>query len=207
VVNDVVYNGPLRPRPVDHDLYVPLELGGPGAFSLAIQTTVDPATLIDPLSRELGRLASSSPQHWISTMEGELGLQYRDAQLYASLSGIYGVAAALLAVLGIYSVLANNVARRHRELGVRMAIGAQASDIIRLVLSEGVRTLLIGVALGAALAAMGSQLLTGLLYGVAPSDPVTFTLVSVGLLAAGLVACLIPSVRASRVSPLDALRS
>lgn len=207
VVNDVVYNGPLRPRPVDHDLYVPLELGGPGAFSLAIHTTVDPATLIEPLSRELGRLTSSSPQHWISTMEGELGLQYRDAQLYASLSGIYGVAAALLAVLGIYSVLANNVARRHRELGVRMAIGAQASDIVGLVLSEGVRVLLVGVALGAALAAMGTRLLTGLLYGVAPGDPVTFTVVSLGLVAAGLVACLIPSVRASRISPLDALRS
>lgn len=140
-------------------------------------------------------------------MEGELGLQYRDAQLYASLSGIYGVAAALLAVLGIYSVLANNVARRHRELGVRMAIGAQASDIVRLVLSEGVRTLLVGVAFGAGVAALVTQMLTGLLYGVAPGDPLTFAAVSVGLVVAGLIACLIPSVRASRVSPLEALRS
>lgn len=207
IVNDVAYHGPLRQRPANHDLYVPLELGGGGAFSIAVHTSVDPASLIEPLSRELGRLASSSPQHWISTMEGELGLQYQDARLYASLSGIYGVAAALLAVLGIYSMLANNVAGRHRELGVRMAVGAQASDIVRLVLGEGVRTLALGVALGGALAALGARLLGGLLYGVTPGDPVTFAIVSIGLLGAGLVACLIPSVRASKVSPLRALRA
>lgn len=205
VVNDVVYNGPLRPR-VDLDVYVPLERGGAGALSLAIHTTVDPASLIEPLSRALGRLAPMSPQHWISTMEGELGLQYRDAQLYASLSGVYGAAAALLAVLGIYSVLANNVARRHRELGVRMALGAQASDVVRLVLAEGARTLVAGLVLGAALAGVGTRLLTGLLYGVAPVDPITFGAVAAGLLAAGLAACAVPSVRAARVNPLDALR-
>jgi ABC-type antimicrobial peptide transport system permease subunit len=206
IVNDVVYNGPLRQRPVDHDLYVPLEAGGPGAFSLAIQTNVNPASLIEPLSRALGRIASSSPQHWISTMEGELALQYRDAQLYASLSGIYGGAAALLAVLGIYSVLANNVARRHRELGIRLAIGARGSDIVRLVLAEGARTLAIGVVLGAALAGFGTRLLTGLLYGVAPGDPRTFAAVSIALVSAGFIACLVPSVRASRINPLEALR-
>lgn len=206
IVNDVVYHGPLRQRTANHDLYVPLESGGSGAFSIAIQTSVDPVSLIEPLSRELGRLAASSPQHWISTMEGELGLQYRDARLYASLSGIYGVAAALLAVLGIYSVLANNVAGRHREFGVRMAVGAQASDIVRLVLAEGARTLIVGVALGGALAALGARLLGGMLYGVAPGDPVTFAVVSIGMVGAGLTACLIPSVRASRVNPLQALR-
>jgi putative ABC transport system permease protein len=205
VVNDVVYNGPLRPRP-DLDVYVPLERGGAGALSIAIHTTVDPASLIEPLSRELGRLASTSPQHWISTMEGELGLQYRDARLYASLSGVYGTAAAILAVLGIYSVLANNVARRHRELGVRMALGAQASDVVRLVLGEGARTLVAGLVAGAALAVFGTRLLAGLLYGIAPTDPVTFAVVAAGLLAAGLVACAVPSIRASRVNPLDALR-
>lgn len=206
VVNDVVYNGPLRPRPTDHDLYVPLERGRAGAFSLAIDTTVDPASLIEPLSRALGRLAPSSPQHWISTMEGELALQYRDAELYASLSGIYGGAAALLAVLGIYSVLANNVARRHRELGVRIAVGARASHIVTLVLAEGARNLVIGVAVGVVLAAFGTRLLAGLLYGVSPGDPLTLAVVAAGLVVAGLAACAVPSMRAARVDPLEALR-
>jgi predicted permease len=207
IVNDVVYNGPLRPRPADHDLYVPLERGGPGALSIAIHTDVDPATLVEPLSRELGRLAPSSPQHWISTMAGELGLQYRDAQLYASLSGGYGAAAALIAVLGVYSVLANAVARRHREIGVRMAVGAGAADIARLVLGEGARTLCIGAICGALLSLFAVRLLGGLLYGIAPADPLTFTLVGVGLVVAGVAACAVPSLRASRVDPLSALRS
>jgi predicted permease len=207
VVNDVVYNGPLRPRPAELDLYVPLERGGAGTLSLAIQTRVDPATLIDPLSRELGRLAPSSPQHWISTMSGELGLQYRDAELYATLSGVFGITAAVLAVLGIYSVLANNVARRHKEIGVRMAVGARAADIRRLVLIEGARTLAVGVAIGAGVTLLASRLLAGLLHGVAPNDPATFAVVASALMLLGLAACAVPSMRASRIDPLQALRS
>lgn len=207
VVNDVVYNGPLRPRAANHDVYVPLERGGSGALSIAIHASIDPSSLIEPLSRALGELAPSSPQHWVSTMDGELRLQYRDAELYAALSGVYGVAAAVLAMLGIYSVLANAVARRHRELGVRMAVGARAVDIIRLVLFEGARTLAWGVALGVVLAVFGARLLSGLLYGIAPNDPSTYVLVALGLIAAGLVACLVPSLRAARVDPVRALRA
>lgn len=206
VVNDVVYNGPLRPRPADHDLYVPIERGGPGAFSIAIETTVDPATLVDPLSRELGRLAPTSPQHWISTMEGELALQYRDARLYASLSGLYGAAAALVALLGIYSVLANDVARRHRELGVRMAVGAGAADIVRLVLRDGARNLIAGVVTGVGLASVSTRLLAGLLHGVTPGDLVTLAVVAGGLIAGGLIACAVPARRAARIDPLVALK-
>jgi putative ABC transport system permease protein len=207
VVNDVLYNGPLRARPADLDVYVPLERGGLGALSIAIHTDVDATTLIGPLSRELGRLAPSSPQHWISTMQAEMGLQYQDARLYASLSGIYGGAAMLLAVLGIYSVLANNVARRRRELGVRVAVGAQSSDILRLILSEGARTLAVGIVFGVGLSLAAARLLTGLLYGVLPGDPLTFTVVGASLLDIGLCAALVPSFRAARVDPIVALRA
>jgi predicted permease len=207
VVNDVVYNGPLRPRAADHDLYVPLELGAPGPLSIAIHTRVDPATLIEPLSRELGRLAPTSPQHWISTMQDELGLQYRDAQLYASLSGVFGASATLLALLGIYGVLANSIARRHRELGVRMAVGARGSDIARLVLAEGARMLVSGVTLGTALALGASRLVSGLLYGVGPSDPMTYLVVAALLFLMGMTACIVPSIRAAKLDPLKALRT
>jgi predicted permease len=206
IVNDVIYNGPLQARPAEHDVYVPIERGGPGALSIAIHTNVDAASLIAPLSRSLGQLAPSSPQHWISTMEEELALQYRDAQLYASLSGIYGGAAALLAILGIYSVLANNVARRQREIGIRIAVGAQARNIVSLILADGARTLAAGVVVGAALSMFAARLLQGLLYGVVPADPVTFLVAAAGLVAAGLGACAIPSARAAKVDPLTALR-
>jgi ABC-type antimicrobial peptide transport system permease subunit len=203
----VQYHGPLRPRPADYDVYVPLERSPSGPFSVAVHTDVDPETLVEPLSRELGRLAPTSPQHWISTMEGELGLQYRDARLYASLSGAYGAAAALIASLGIYSVLANHVTRRRREIGLRLAVGARPSDIVRLVLLEGARTLAAGLVAGAALAALTTRLLEGLLYGVIAGDAVTFVVVAAILLAAGLAACALPSWRAGRVDPLIALRS
>jgi ABC-type antimicrobial peptide transport system permease subunit len=140
-------------------------------------------------------------------MEDELALQYQDARLYASLSGVYGGSAALVALFGIYSVLAHNVARRHRELGVRMAIGARSADIVRLVLAEAVRTLVIGVAVGAVLAMAATRLVAGLLYGVVPGDPLTYAVVAAALVAAGIVACAVPSIRAARVDPLTALRS
>lgn len=207
VVNDVVYHGPLRPRAADHDVYVPLERGDAGTLSIAVHTSVDPATLIEPLSRELGRLAPSSPQHWISTMEGEMALQYRDARLYASLSGVYGGAAAMLAVLGIYSVLAHQVARRRRELGVRIAIGARATDIVRLVLAEGLGSVALGIVIGLGLSLAASRLVAGLLYGVAPGDPFSITLVAAAMIAASVAAALVPSLRAARVDPLTALRT
>jgi ABC-type antimicrobial peptide transport system permease subunit len=188
-------------------VYVPLELGGPGALSLAIHSDVDPASLIDPLARELGRLAPTSPQHWISTMEGELALQYRDAQLYATLSSVCGISAALLAVLGLSSMLSHHVARRRRELGVRLAMGARAADVAGLVLVEGARTLTIGVLVGAAIALAGTRLLAGLLYGVVANDPLTYVLVGAGIVASGLLASAVPALRAGRIDPLRALRA
>ncbi len=206
VVNDVRYHGPLQPRPADYDVYVPIERGGPGALSIAVHTSVAPASLIAPLSRALGTLAPTSPQHWISTMEDELGLQYRDARLYASLSGVYGAAAGILAALGIYSVLANNVARRTREIGVRMAIGAGTRQIVSMVLGEGLRTLAVGAAAGLVLSLLAGRVVAGLLFGVAAQDPRTLALVTGLLFAGGLLAAAVPSMRAARVNPLTALR-
>ena len=139
-------------------------------------------------------------------MEDELGLQYRDARLYASLSGVYGAAAGILAALGIYSVLANNVARRTREIGVRMAIGAGTRQIVSMVLGEGLRTLAVGAAAGLVLSLLAGRVVAGLLFGVAAQDPRTLALVTGLLFAGGLLAAAMPSMRAARVNPLTALR-
>jgi predicted permease len=201
IVNDVIYNGPLRARPVDHDIYVPIERGMPGTLSVAIQTSVDPSSLAGPLSRELGRLAPTSPQHWISTMEEELSLQFRDARLYAWLSGIYGATAVALAVLGVYSVLAHSVTRRRHEFGVRMAVGATSADILRLVAGEGARTIAAGVFLGVISAVWCTRLLGGLLFGIPSTDPITYVSAGILLAVAGLAAVIVPAWRASRMKP------
>ncbi len=206
VVEDIRYHGPLSDRKADYDLYIPIDQAPQSVMSFAIHSSVDPATLIQPIQRELGKLAPTSPQHWISTMKDELALQYGDARFYAYLTGVYAICAILLAGLGIYSVLANSVSRRFGELGIRMAIGAQGRDIVSLVLGQGMRTLVVGVAVGCVFAAFGSKLVASLLYGVAPSDPVTFAVVATALVILGLVACYLPAKRATRADPMVVLR-
>lgn len=206
IVEDVRFRGPLAARRVDCDVYLPIEQAPSQVLSFAVHTAVDPATLLEPLKRELGSLAPSSPLHWISTMEEELAGQYRDARLYAHLTAVYGASAALLAFLGIYALLAQFVSRRIVELGIRMAVGAGGSDVVRLVLGEGMATVAGGVAMGAGLAALASPLLGSLLYGMPPNDPGTFAAVGLGVLALGAGACLLPVRRAVRVDPLVALR-
>jgi putative ABC transport system permease protein len=112
----------------------------------------------------------------------------------------------LLASVGLYGVLAFSVAQRTREIGIRMALGAQAGDVLRLVLRQGLGLSLVGVAVGIAASLAGTRVLRGLLYGVAPTDPATFAAVALLLVTVALVACLIPARRALRVDPVVALR-
>src|SRR5262249_50090699 len=132
VVRDVLYRGP---RPIagrlgnGYEIYVPLAQAPGQTLSTAVVTAGDPAALSPALPRELGRLAPTSPLHWISTMEEELGSEVTDSRFHAFLTGGYSLCALLLAALGIYGMLANAVDRRQAELGVRMAAGARGSDI------------------------------------------------------------------------------
>jgi putative ABC transport system permease protein len=210
VVEDIMYKGP---RPVHEDtqthyeMYVPLAEFPSPILSTAIITQANPAAMSLPLQRELGRLAPTSPQHWISTMDEELANQYMDTRFYAYLTAGYSVCALLLAALGIYGVLANSVSRRFGELGVRMAVGAQGSDIVRLVLGQGLRTLLLGLALGAGIAILGTKLVASILYGLTPTDPLTYATVASILIAIGLLACYLPARRATQIDPAVVLRS
>jgi putative ABC transport system permease protein len=210
VTKDISYRGP-RPIHADrlthYEIYVPLAQFPGQILSTAVITEADPATMSLPLQRELSRLAPTSPLHWISTMDEELANQYMDTRFYAYLTTGYSVCALLLAALGIYGVLANSVSRRQGELGIRMAIGAQGSDIVRLVVGQGMRTLLLGLVLGAAIAVLGTKLVASILYGLTPSDPLTFTAVAAVVLLIGLVACYLPARRATQVDPGSVLRN
>jgi putative ABC transport system permease protein len=209
IVKDILYKGPrpLAGGAITHyEIYVPLPQSPSPTLSTAVVTEGDPALLSLPLQRELGRLAPNSPLHWISTMEEELRGQYTDSRFYAYLTSGYSVCALLLAVLGIYGVLANSVSRRFRELGIRMANGAQGSDIVRLVVGQGMRILLLGLLFGAVVAILGTKLLASLLYGVGASDPTSFSVVASIFLLLGLAACYLPARRATKVDVMTALR-
>ena len=122
--------------------------------------------------------------------------------LFAALAGL----AILLASVGIYSVLAYSVRTRTREIGVRMALGARTGDILRLILREGMRPTLTGVAVGAVGAFALGNVLTKLIYGVSPTDPITFVAVALLLILVAAAACAIPAYRATQVQPVTALR-
>jgi ABC-type antimicrobial peptide transport system permease subunit len=129
-----------------------------------------------------------------------------DARFRSTLLGLFGILALVLATVGTYSVLAYVVAQRTHEIGIRMALGAQRRDVLRLVVGQGMRAVLIGVAIGIAAALALSRLLAQLLYGVGDRDPLTFIGVSLLLTFVSLLACYIPARRAMRVDPMVALR-
>jgi len=120
---------------------------------------------------------------------------------------VFGVLALLVAAVGLYSVIAYNVVQRTHELGVRVALGAQSPDVVRLVLGEGARVSLAGVVIGLIAAGTGARYVGPLLFGVSPRDPVVFAGVALSLMAVALLASLLPAWRAARVDPSVALRA
>ena len=125
----------------------------------------------------------------------------------AALFSAFGFLALLLATIGIYGLKAYDVSRRTREIGIRMALGATRGDVERLVMREGLRTTLAGLAIGLLLAAGLGRLLASLLYRVSPFDPIVIAIAAVTLSTAAMLACYLPARRATRIVPLEALRS
>ena len=154
----------------------------------------------------LWQLDRQLPVDRIRTMDMELSNALSRRRFGVTLLGSFGVVAVLLAAVGLYGVLAFVVGQRTREIGVRMALGATARDVVRDVVGQGLRLAVIGVAAGLALAAASTRLLASLLFGTSPTDVATFAAVSLLLVVVAAAASLIPAIRASRVAPLTALR-
>jgi len=205
VVEDIRDRGLQILEPVTM-LYIPILQSDANAVSLVVRGDGDPARLTSAITKVLADIAPELPVRNIRTMEEivatTLSQQRYSMWLFAALAGL----AFLLASIGIYSVLAYNVRNRVTEISIRMALGANPAGVLRLVITEGMKPALIGMLLGAVGAYALGGLLSKLIYGVSPADPLTFLVVALLLLAVALVACVIPAYRATQIDPVRALR-
>jgi predicted permease len=176
------------------------------SLSLLVRTRVEPASLIPTLREEMLRFDSDIPVYNIMTAAERVGEQTARTRSYTLLIGLFATLALVLAVVGIYGVMSYLVGQRTREIGIRIALGAQGRDVLRMVVGEGSRLALLGVAVGLLAALAATRLMASLLYGVSATDPLTFAAVPLVLVAVALLACYVPARRATKVDPMVALR-
>jgi ABC-type antimicrobial peptide transport system permease subunit len=198
--------GKLDDAPSMH-YYMPIAQFGPTRGGVFVRTRRDAATELAAVRRELQRLMPGAAYLAITPMSEVVEPVMRSWKLGATMFSVFGGVALLLAAIGLYSVIAYNVTQRTHELGVRVALGAQARDVIRLVVREGIRVAIAGVVVGAAIAYYAGRWIGPLLFKVSPKDPVVFTTVVATLLLVAVVASWWPALRASRVDPNSALRA
>ena len=167
--------------------------GDPGAFASVV------GKIVDELNPDL-------PLFNVTTLKASMQFGSVFERLAATLVGSFGLLALVLAAVGIYGVVAFSTRQRTHEIGIRMALGAKRRDVVNLVMGQGLKLALIGVAAGIAGALVLTRFLSSLLYGVEPTDPLTFIAVSVVLMGVVLLACYIPARRATKVDPMVALR-
>ena len=176
------------------------------ASDMLVKTSVDPLTLAGAIKKEIQAIDKDQPIAQVETLESKLDTSLAPQRFTLLLLGLFALISLSLASAGIYGVMSYAVTQRTQEMGIRMALGAQTWDVLRLVIGNGMKLALVGVALGLAGAFALTRLMSTLLFGVTPTDAATFALVSLGLIAVALVACYIPARRATKVDPLVALR-
>jgi predicted permease len=175
--------------------------------SFIVRTTGDPAAVTPALRAALRDVSPASPVSSIRTVEDYAAGQLQDVRQYATLLSLFGGISVVLALTGIFGVMANTVSQRTNEIGIRVALGATAGDVLRLVIGQGLKLIVSGLALGLAVALMATPAIGSFLWGVRPNDPLTFVVAAAGLAGIALLACYFPALRALQVQPVEALRN
>lgn len=168
---------------------------------IARSATGQPESVAEALRAAVHEVQPDVPLFDVTTMEDRLRATFATSRFNASLLAVLGIVGLLLAVIGIYGVVAYHASRRVHEIGLRMALGASARDVLALVTGQGLRPVLIGLALGGMGALAATQVLRSALYGVTPTDPITFVGAGAAMLLAAFAAAFLPAQRATRIDP------
>jgi putative ABC transport system permease protein len=205
VVNDVhQFQLDIQPKPQMYLTY--RQAGFFDLRDLVVKTEVEPTSLAATVRRSVWEIDKEQPVSNISTMEGIIAESLARQRFSMLLLGIFAAVAMILAAVGIYGVMSYSVAQRRNEIGIRMALGAQKMDVLKLTVGSGLKLVVIGLVLGLIGAVLLTRLMSTLLFGISATDPLTFVLISAILVAVALLASYIPARRATKVDPLVALR-
>jgi putative ABC transport system permease protein len=204
--DDVKFRAITELSSADPDVYFPLAQFPTRNLNLLVSASADPTNLIGSLRREVLKIDPSLPGYDLMTIKQRFNGQTAQPRFNVLLLSFFAVVALLLATVGIYGVMSYSMARRTQEIGIRMALGAKAGDILWLIFSQTVKLTAIALTLGIIVAFSLKGVISSVLYNMAATDPVTFIFASVIMVATALIASLIPAFRAIRVDPVIALR-
>jgi putative ABC transport system permease protein len=205
VVGDV--RGFALEEPPLPTMYWPVaQIRGTPSLAIVVRTQNDPAALAPAVREAIAEIDKTQPIYDMQPLDQLVAKSLGQRRFTLTLMLLFGVIALVLSAIGIYGVMAFAVTQRTQEIGIRMALGARAIDVLKMVVGSGMFLALIGVAVGLIGAFALTRLMASLLFGVSPTDLVTFGLVTTGLLIVALLACYIPARRATKVDPLVALR-
>jgi predicted permease len=205
VVSDLKYRGlPRNPTP-DPDIFLPFNERARG-FALLVRTEDEPAGFAAAVRDQIRNVDGSAVVFNVAPMTERVGSQMAQSRFTSWLMGVFAATALLLAMIGIYGVMAYSVAQRTREIGIRMALGAARTDVLRMIAVRGLVLTGAGIAIGLAASFGLTRLVQTLLYGVSATDPLVFGGVAALLIAVAMLATYIPARRATRVDPMVALR-
>jgi predicted permease len=207
IVNDLAFPGSLRDPYTRFEAFVPVTQAAPGYLTLLIRTPSSAEAIANSLRGSIAGIDPELPVHRIRSARAAVNQGLGSISLLGSLLGAFATIGVILAAIGIYGVVSYTVVQRTGELGIRMALGAQSRDVLRLVLGKGAVLVVSGALLGAAGAYGISKLLISLIPSLPTRDPLILPAASFALVVVALVACYIPARRATRVDPLVALRS
>ncbi len=205
VVAPVKHADPLA-REMKGQAYLPYEQYPIPGMSLVVRATDDPTTLVGAIRRQVAQLDPEQPIADIKTMDEAMNEFVSGPRFNTLLLASFAALAMVLAAVGIYGVIAYSVAQRAHEIGVRMALGARREDVLRLVLTQAVRTAGVGFLIGLAISFVATRALASLLYGIRSTDPLTFVVISLLLMAVAVIASYVPARRATKVDPMVSLR-